>query len=189
MTAVLALRERLAAQGQKVSFDAIVVRALSQVLVKFEQFRQSMAGEEVLAAGSVNVGFAVSAGKELYTPTVFDADRKSLVEIDREIRELTEKARQGKLSATEMSGALMTISNLGMLPVIEFTAVIPPGQSAALAMGATENMVVADAAGAMSVEPMATVTLSVDHRIINGRQGAEFLAAVKQTVEAVGREP
>ena len=64
MTAALALRERLAAQGQKVSFDAIVVRAFSQVLVKFEQFRQSMAGEEVLAAGSVNVGFAVSAGKD-----------------------------------------------------------------------------------------------------------------------------
>ena len=223
MSAAIAMRQRQESQNQKVSFDAVFVYAVSRVLGQFLQFRRAMIGEDVVAIPGVHVGLAVSVGTELYTPTILDADKKSLVEIDAQIRQLTDKARAGQLTLGEMSGACFTVSNLGMLPVIAFNAIIPPGQAAALAVGAIEQMLVAPplvapplvapplvapplVAPPLVAPPLVAppsplgggspasqdtpkqtwgchITLSVDHRLINGRQGGEFLGAIKQFVE------
>jgi pyruvate dehydrogenase E2 component (dihydrolipoamide acetyltransferase) len=192
MSGAIALRERSQANNHaradlgmalhKLSFDAIFIHAISRIISHFQQFRLRMIGEEVSAIPQIHIGLAVSVGPELYTPTVTYADERSLEEIDSQIRLLAAKARDGKLTLAEMSGACFTISNLGMLPVVSFDAAIPPGQAAALAIGAIEQVIAVRGDRIVS-EPFAAITLSVDHRLINGRQGAEFLASLKQFVE------
>lgn len=183
MSAAMALRERAAKDtGQKVSYDAIFVYAISRILGNFPRFRSHLSGEELVPAQGANVALAVSFGEDLYTLTVFDPAAKTLAQIDTDIQMLLAKARAGQLSLAEMSGACVTISNLGMYPVVRFSVVIPPEQSAGLGIGAIEQQVLIRE-GQICSAPMAGVTLSVDHRTINGRQAAEFLAALKETLE------
>ena len=182
MSAALALRQRMAQQGRKISFDAVLVYAISRVIAQFPRFRLGMAGEEVTIAPGIHVGFAAGMAEELFTPTIADADHLTLEQIELQVQRLVTKAREGHLTLAEMSGACFTVSNLGMYPVQSFNVVIPPGQTAALAVGTIEEVILLRD-GHQSSQPMAAVTLSVDHRLINGRQGAEFLAALKQFVE------
>ena len=182
MSAAVAMRQRCAAQGRKISFDAVFLFAASRVVGRFPRFGQGMVGREVVATHGISVGFAASVGDDLYTPVIPTADGLSLEQIQEQVQSLVAKARVGELMPAEMSGACFTISNLGMYPVQSFNVVIPPGQAAGLAVGAIENVVnLSD--GHLASLPMAAVTLSVDHCVINGRQAAEFLAALKDFVE------
>jgi len=182
MSAAQRLRESLVAGGRKVSFDAIFLYAVSRVIRNFPRLLMYMDGEEPARHGKVDLGLAVSFGEDLFTPTVADADTKSLAEIDAQVRSLVEKARAGKLSPAEMSAACFTVSNLGMYPVQLFSVIVPPGQAAALAVGTIEETFLLSS-GHVRSAPAASVTLSVDHRLINGREAAEFLAALKEFIE------
>ena len=183
MSAAIRLRGQLKESGHKVSYDAIFLFAVSRSLKAFPRFGCHLVGQEELAvADGMHLGLAVSIGEELYTPTIRDPASKSVVEIDSEVQSLIPKAREGRLSLAEMTGACLTVSNLGMYPVRSFNVIIPPGQSAALAIGAIEETIlIVD--GKIRSEPVACVTLSVDHRVINGRQAGEFLAALKEFME------
>jgi pyruvate dehydrogenase E2 component (dihydrolipoamide acetyltransferase) len=185
MTAALRLREELEHKaGVKICFDAIFVWAVGRVLERFPRFKSRMEdGEPVAIAGS-GVAVAISPGEELYTPTIPEAATRSYVEIDRDIRALAEKARAGKVTPAEMSGACFTISNLGMYPVSSFDMVVPPEQCAALAIGAIEHRITLEE-GRLASAPSVCVTLTCDHRIINGRQAAELLTALKQEMETL----
>ena len=174
--------QSLVAGGRKVSFDAIFLYAVSRVIRNFPRFSMYMEGEEPARHEKVDLGLAVSFGEDLFTPTVADADTKSLAEIDAQVRSLVEKARAGKLSPAEMSAACFTVSNLGMYPVQLFNVIVPPGQAAALAVGTIEETFLLSG-GHVRSAPAASVTLSVDHRLINGREAAEFLAALKEFIE------
>jgi len=184
MSRVIAERERLKAAGTKVSFDAFFLLATAAVMKTFPHFRSRLEGDRVADSDDVVIGIAVSEGHDLYTPVIRGADGMSLEDLESAIRRLQEKARRSALSKEDLEGGTLTVSNLGMYPVQSFSAIIPPDQVAILSIGMTEATPVARA-GKVEIVPMAMVTLSVNHRLINGREGAEFLAALKANVESV----
>ena len=132
---------------------------------------------------SINIGFAVSVGEELLVPVVKNAERKDIREIDKEVRWLAAKARNGKLDQGDCSDGTFTITNLGMYPVQEFSAIINYPQAAILAFGRIQKTLLIDDAGTMVVHDTLMTTGSFDHRIINGAHAAEFLDTFKTALE------
>jgi pyruvate dehydrogenase E2 component (dihydrolipoamide acetyltransferase) len=131
----------------------------------------------------VNVGVAVAAQDALVVPTVFDADKKSLGEIARNVRDLAEKVRDGKITPPELGGGTFTVSNLGMYGIDSFTAVINPPQAAILAVGALKKRAVVDENGDVVARETMFANLVSDHRILYGADGAQFLARVRELLE------
>jgi len=183
MSAVIAARKRIREEsGVKISFDAFLVMAVTKVMKDFPHFRSRLEEERVVESESVNVGIAIGVGEQLFTPVIPGADGLSLKDTDAAIQRLQQKSEKGAFEPADLKGATLTVSNLGMYPVLAFSAIIPPDQVAILTVGTTEETPVVRS-GEVKVLPMATVTLSVDHRLINGREGAEFLTALKKRVE------
>jgi len=182
MSAVIAERDRLKTAGSKVSFDAFFLRAIAGIMKAFPHFRSRLDSDTVIESDEVIPGIAVSEGYELYTPVIRGADGMSLENIESAIRKLLGKAGRKEFAPEDLTGGTLTVSNLGMYPVGSFSAIIPPDQAAILSVGAIEpTPVVRD--GEITVVPITTVTLSVDHRLINGKEGAEFLTALKEKME------
>jgi pyruvate dehydrogenase E2 component (dihydrolipoyllysine-residue acetyltransferase) len=165
-----------------VSYDAIFVRALGMAVTGFPVFRAHLEGSEIVEASEVAVALSVSVEEDLYAPVVRGAGSRSAVEISREIDALVDKARRRALTAADVEGGCILVSNLGMLPVESFDAIIYPDHSAALAVGAALPTPVA-MGQEIRVVPLARLTLSVDHRLINGKAAASFLARVKEILE------
>jgi pyruvate dehydrogenase E2 component (dihydrolipoamide acetyltransferase) len=185
MTAAMGLREDLLEKtGSKICFDAIFIHAAARVLEQFPRFSTRMVDDRLVPIEGDGVALAVSPGEELFTPTIRRAGQKSYLEIDRDIRALAQKARDGQITLEEMSDACFTISNLGMYPVASFDMVVPPEQCAALAIGAIEHRITLEQ-GRLQSAPSVCVTLTCDHRIINGRQAAQMLAALKEKLETI----
>jgi len=185
MSAANALRERLEAQlARGVSYDAIFIHAVSRIVGDFPDFLRCLAGGDLVVRDEISIGFIVGLSDGLYAPAVAGADQKSPEEIEKEVKRLAVQAARGKLPLDASAGACLTISNLSMHPIQSFNAVIPPGQSAALAIGAVEETPVWRN-GQVTAAPMVSVTLTVDHRIINGQEAARFLARLKEFMEAL----
>ena len=184
MTAVLALRRRIDKKsGRKVSFDAFFVRAAAAAMADFPPFRSQLAEERLVESEECRVGIAIDVDQKLFVPVIRNAHLKSVSDIDGEVRSLTEKGDAGHLTPEELSGATLTVSNLGMFPVVAFQAIIPPNQVAVLAVGAIEDTPVVRG-GCLVFPPLCAVTLTVDHRVINGREAARFLARLKELMES-----
>ncbi|MDN5769156.1 MAG: 2-oxo acid dehydrogenase subunit E2, partial [Humibacillus sp.] len=176
------INAQLAADGVKVSVTDLLVRACAVVLRAHPEVNASWGGDHVVRRGHVNVGIAVAVDDGLLVPVIHDADRKTAREIGAQARELAERARAGRLTPDEFSGGTFTISNLGMFGISEFTAVINPPEAAILAVGASApTPVVKD--GQVTVTTTMRLTLTVDHRVIDGATGAEFLRDVVQVLE------
>jgi pyruvate dehydrogenase E2 component (dihydrolipoamide acetyltransferase) len=166
----------------KISFNDLIVKAVALALARMPQINVSFDGERLLLKKHVNVGVAVALEQGLIVPVVRDADKRGLLDIARESRRLVEAARTGKLKPEEFQGGTFSVSNLGMYEVEEFTAVINPPESAILAVGAImPTPVVED--GQVVVRDRMKVTLSIDHRAIDGAQAAQFLREVKRLLE------
>lgn len=164
----------LEAQGIKVSVNDLLVRAAALALRLHPDANSSWAGDKLLRHAHVNVGIAVATDAGLLVPVVADADRKSLSEIATETVALAGKAREGKLKLNEMTGGTFSISNLGMFGIDQFTAVINPPEAAILAVGAASPVpVLRD--GALVEVPKLKITLTVDHRVMDGAVAAAFL--------------
>lgn len=133
------------------------------------------------AGADISVAVATDGG--LVTPIVRDADLKPLSAIAAEITELTERAKVNRLQPAEFTGGSLTVSNLGMYGIREFSAIINPPQAAILAVGAAEQRPVVDESGELSVATLMTVTLSADHRAVDGAVGARWLAAFRELIE------
>ena len=129
------------------------------------------------------MGVAVAGAGTLVVPTVFDADSKPLTEIAVATRALAAKVRDGSITPPELSGATFTVSNLGMLGVTRFTAVINPPQAAILAVGAANPRASVGPDGSVSVRRVMEITISADHRIVYGADAADFLATVRKRLE------
>ena len=175
--ALLTLRADLDAAlggaGPKISVTDLLIRACAVTLRAHPQVNSSWAGDHLLRHGRVNVGCAVALDDGLIVPVIRDADRKSVTEIATEAHALTERARAGKLTPDEFSGGTFTISNLGTYGIDHFTAVINPPEAAILAVGAaTEEAVVRD--GQLTVATTLKLTLSIDHRVLDGATAATF---------------
>jgi pyruvate dehydrogenase E2 component (dihydrolipoamide acetyltransferase) len=183
MAAAVSLREQLLrAEEIKLSYNDLVVKACARALTRFPLVNASWTGETIQTHAEVHVGVAVSLAEGLITPVVRNADRKSVALISQEIKELAGRAREKKLKPEEYVGSTFTVSNLGMFDVTEFTAIINPPESCILAVGAVRKVpvVVEDR---LAVGQRMTVTLSSDHRVVDGALAAQFLAEVRRLLE------
>ncbi len=166
----------------KVSFNDLIVRAVARALVRMPQVNVSFAEDKLLQKKTVNIGVAVALEQGLIVPVLKKAEQRGILNIARETRRLAEAARDGKLRPEEFSGGTFTVSNLGMFEVESFTAVINPPESAILGVGSiTPTPVVVD--GQVVVRDRMKVTLSSDHRAIDGALAARFLQEVKRLLE------
>ena len=183
MDDAVSLREQLLrAEGIKISYNDLVVKACARALESFPTVNASWAEDRIITHAGVHIGVAVAIPDGLITPVVFDANRKSVVDISREIKELATRARDRKLKPEEFTGSTFTTSNLGMFDVAEFTAIINPPESAILAIGAVrkEPVVVNDQ---IRIGHRMSVTMSSDHRVVDGALAAQFLAEVRRLLE------
>lgn len=173
----------LGGDGPVPSLNDMVVKAAALALREHPLANGAYRDGRFELFSRVNVGVAVAAQDALVVPTVFDADRKSLVEIAREARALAARVRDGAITPPELAGGTFTVSNLGMFGITEFTAVINPPQAAILAVGALRDTpVVRD--GRVAAGHLMTLTLACDHRILYGAPAAEFLAAIRDKLGA-----
>lgn len=166
----------------QVSYTAIVVKAVANALTEHPVVNSTLEGNIIKIFEDVNVGVAVATEYGLVVPVIRNTDRKSVKEIDAAIKELTEKARQGKLAREQVTGGTFTITNLGMYGVEFFTPIINPPEAAILGVGKiTEKPVVIS--GKMETKPVMILSLSYDHRIVDGAPAAGFLRRIKENVE------
>jgi pyruvate dehydrogenase E2 component (dihydrolipoamide acetyltransferase) len=166
----------------KVSFNDLIIKAVARALLRVPQMNVSFAEDRILQKKAVHIGVAVSLEEGLIVPVLSDADRRGILDIARESRRLAEAARDGKLRPEDFSGGSFTVSNLGMFDVDSFTAVINPPESAILAVGSiTPEPAVVD--GQVVVRNRMKVTLSSDHRAIDGATAARFLQEVKRLLQ------
>jgi len=166
----------------KVSFNDLIIKAVARSLVRMPQVNVSFSEDKLIQKKQVHIGVAVSLEQGLIVPILRNADRLGILDIARETQRLAEAARTGKLRPEEFSGGTFTISNLGMFDVESFTAVINPPESAILAIGSiTPTPVVVD--GQIVIRDRMKVTLSSDHRAIDGATAARFLQEIKRLLE------
>ena len=172
----------LAAEESKVSVNDLLVRACALTLRAHPQVNSSWGGDVIVRHRQIHVGIAVAIDDGLVVPVIRDADRKSLGEISAQTRELAQRARAGRMAPDEFTGGTFTISNLGMYGVDHFTAVINPPEAAILAVGAaTEEPAVRD--GQVVARTTIKLTVSIDHRVLDGATAAAFLRDLKDTLE------
>lgn len=169
-------------QQNKVSINDIIIKVAAVALLQHPQVNASFQDKAIRYYERADIGVAVAIDEGLITPIVRGAERKSIGQISREVRELAERARARKLQPEEYMGATFSISNLGMFGIEEFTAIINPPEAAILAVGAmSAKPVVRD--GEVVVRQMMRVTMSCDHRIVDGATGAKFLQTFKKILE------
>jgi pyruvate dehydrogenase E2 component (dihydrolipoamide acetyltransferase) len=176
------LNERLADSGVKVSPNDLIIKSVAMALKKHPWVNAAWTGEAIRLYDAVHIGVAVAVEDGLITPIIRNAHQKGIGQIAQEVRELAGRAREKKLKPEEYTGSTFSISNLGMFGITEFTAVINPPEAAILAVGGIEDKVVAEK-GEMVVRPRMRVTLSCDHRVIDGATGAQFLQTLKSYLE------
>jgi pyruvate dehydrogenase E2 component (dihydrolipoamide acetyltransferase) len=167
----------------KVSINDLIIKGVALALVRVPQVNVSFDGERLLLKKHINVGVAVALEQGLIVPVIRDANTRGVLDLARESRRLVDAARTGKLKPEEFQGGTFSVSNLGMFEIEEFTAVINPPESAILAVGAIQpTPVVVD--GQVVVRDRMKVTLSVDHRALDGATGARFLQELKRLLES-----
>lgn len=168
--------------GDKVSVNDFVLKATAAALAKHPWCNAAWHEDTIRKFEHVHIGVAVAVEDGLITPVVRHADRKGLVQISREVKEMAGRARQKKLKPEEYTGSTFSISNLGMFGISEFTAIINPPEAGILAIGAVEDTPVA-MDGEVVVRPRMRVTMSCDHRVIDGATGSQFLGTLRSMLE------
>jgi pyruvate dehydrogenase E2 component (dihydrolipoamide acetyltransferase) len=166
----------------RITVNDMLIRACSIALLKHPLINSQLQGDEIVQFAHADIAVAVATENGLITPIVRHADTLNVAQIARSTADLSERALRGALTREEITGGSFTISNLGMHGIARFDAIINPPQVAILAVGAAEERVVARD-GAAAVARMMTLTLSVDHRVIDGAVGAAFLATLRQLIE------
>ena len=185
MTRVGLLREQMLAAGDqfKVSVNDIVIKAVATALVRHPEVNAHWMGDSIHYFPDAHIGMAVATEDGLIVPVIRFANTKGLGQIGVEARDFAKRARERKLAPAEYSGGTFSVSNLGMFGIDQFTAIINPPEAAILAVGATETKPVYEN-GAFVPKQRMRVTLSCDHRVIDGAIGAKFLQTLRQLLEA-----
>lgn len=184
MEQVVSARKSLNATApEKVGMNAFFIKFASEAIKRHPVVNSSWQNDHILQHGSVDVGLAVDAGNGLITPVVRNCGNKGVAEIDTELKQLIEKAKSNELKPEEYTGATFTISNLGSFGIEEFTAIINPPGSAILALGKTTPTPVVGESGEIVARPIMKMTLSCDHRVIDGAAGARFLSDLQGIME------
>jgi len=189
MTQFNKARGQLNAQAEKagsprISATALIVKIVGSVLARHPWLNASFQGEEIHLYRDINIGMAVALETGLIVPVVRNVGDKGVSKIAAEVKELSLRARDGELLPAEVRGGTFTISNLGPFGVEQFNAIINPPEAAILAVGATQNQPVAGEDGQVVVRPLMNMTLSADHRVVDGAVAAHFIADLKAALEA-----
>lgn len=182
MTESVRLRERLKGAGNKVSYTDILIRVVSNALLKYPKMNACVGGDKIICRHYVNVGIAVALENGLIVPNIKDAHTMSVVQIHDVAAVLVDKARTGKLVRDEYSNGTFTITNLGMYEVDEFTPIINPPEVGILGVGAIVDTPCA-IDGKVEIRPVMMLSLTYDHRVIDGAPAAEFLQYVKNLLQ------
>jgi pyruvate dehydrogenase E2 component (dihydrolipoamide acetyltransferase) len=184
VTRIAEMRDAMSAQGAefKVSYNDIILKAVATALAQHPEVNAHWLGDRIRQFNRVHVGMAVAIDEGLITPVIFDADRKGLLQIARESRALVERARARRLTPDEYTGSTFSVSNLGMFGIDQFTAIINPPEAGIIAVGAVEDKPVV-VNGAVAVRKRLRLTMSCDHRVIDGALGARFLQALRTMLE------
>ena len=184
MTRVAELRAAMIAESAeyKVSFNDIVVKATATALAQHPEVNAHWTGDSIRQFNRVHIGMAVAVEDGLITPVIFDANEKGLADIAAEAKELAARGRERKLKPEEYTGSTFSISNLGMFGIDQFTAIINPPEAGILAIGAVEDKAVVEN-GAVVIRKRLRVTMSCDHRVIDGATGARFLQTLRRMIE------
>ncbi|UCD57998.1 MAG: 2-oxo acid dehydrogenase subunit E2, partial [Candidatus Hydrogenedentota bacterium] len=172
-------------EHEKISVNDIVVKAAALALEQFPEVNSTFTDEKIKVNPRINVGIATATPDGLVVPVIFDANKKSVGEIAAEARDKAERAKKRKLKPDEYSNATFTVSNLGMFGIEQFSAIIDPGQSAILAVGAVEKEPVFED-DSLKVRETMRVTLSCDHRVVDGYAGTQYLIQLKSILENPG---
>lgn len=184
VTNLISVRQQLIEiSGAKLSLNDFIIRAVALALRHHPNVNSSWGDDAITQHGEVHVGVAVATQDGLITPVIRDADQKSVVDIATEVRVLADKAKNRKLLPTEYQNSTFTISNLGAWGIEEFTAIINPPNAAILAIGTAEARAIVDANRQIVVRDRMKVTMSCDHRIVDGAIGAEFLKTLRGYIE------
>jgi pyruvate dehydrogenase E2 component (dihydrolipoamide acetyltransferase) len=179
---LIARRETAKAAGEKVSFGDLIARAVALTVRRHPVFAATWTDQGIQYRDRVHVGFAVALPGGLVVPVVTDCDLRAPADIAAVSLALVEKARAGKLAPEDYSGAVFTLSNLGSFPVDRFVAIVPPGQSGILAIGRIRDEVVVRGGGFFAAK-LLSLTLSADHRYVDGADGAAFMKDLKELLE------
>jgi pyruvate dehydrogenase E2 component (dihydrolipoamide acetyltransferase) len=184
MERVVEMRAAMADMGDefKVSVNDVVMKAVATALTLHPEVNAHWLGDHMRYFNRVHLGMAVAIEDGLITPVIFDADRKRMSEISREARELAKRARERRLKPDEYTGATFTVSNLGMFGIDQFTAIINPPEAGILAIGTVEKKAVF-VDGELAPRQRMRVTMSCDHRVIDGATGARFLQTLRRMLE------
>ena len=182
MSAMKAYREQLKAKEIKVSYTDLLVKFIAKALTEFPLLNCSVEDNKIVYKHYVNMGVAVALDNGLVVPNVTDADKKSLTEISKEIKELAKLAREGGLPMEKLRGGTFTITNLGMYGIESFTPIINQPEVAILGVTTMEDRAVVRG-GEIVIRPMMTLSLTFDHRVVDGSVAAEFLQRVKALLE------
>ncbi len=182
MSAMKQYRKQLKNNDIKVSYTDLLVKFVAKALTEFPLLNCSVDGNNIIYKNYVNMGVAVALENGLVVPNVTDADKKSLSQISAEVKELAELARNGKLPAEKMKGGTFTITNLGMFGIESFTPIINQPEVAILGVTTMEDRVVVRD-GEMVIRPMMTLSLTADHRVVDGSVAAQFMQRIKTLLE------
>jgi len=167
----------------KFSFNDLILKATATALTKHPEVNAHWLGDRIRYFESVHLGMAVATDDGLIVPVIFDADTKGMGAISAEAKTLAKKARERKLKPEEFTGSTFSVSNLGMMQIDQFTAIINPPEVGILAVGAIEDKVQVAADGSFEVRKKLRVTMSCDHRVIDGAVGAAFLQTLRRLIE------
>jgi pyruvate dehydrogenase E2 component (dihydrolipoamide acetyltransferase) len=181
---VTEMRAAMADMGDefKVSINDILIKAVATALAQHPEVNAHWLGDKIRYHNRVHIGMAVATNDGLIVPVIFDADQKRMSEISAEARELAKKARERKLKPEEYTGSTFSISNLGMFGIDQFTAIINPPEVAILAIGSAEDVAVPED-GSIMIRKRVRVTMSCDHRAVDGAVGAKFLQTLRRLIE------
>lgn len=188
LTNLLALRKQVnASQETKTSVTDYIAKAVVKALQKYPEVNASLQADQIIKYKTVHLGIAVAADSGLIVPVIKNAEKKGLIDFSQEASGLFKKAREGKLMPEEYSGGTFTVSNLGMFGIDEFTAIINQPESAILAVSGTQKkpVVITNDQGEdeIAIRPMMNITLTVDHRLIDGLMAAQFVVEIKKYLE------
>ena len=185
MEALLEMRKQansLLPDGEKLSVNDFIVKAAALALREFPNLNASLKGNEIIQHGEVNVGVAVTVPGGLLTVVVKNTDQKPLRQISREVKSMAARAREGKIKPEDVDGSTFSTSNLGMYDVENFTAIINPPEAAILAIGSSRDVPVVEN-GQIKAGSRMKCTISVDHRISDGSEAAQFMQALARYLE------
>ena len=183
MSECVHMREQLKALGVKVSYNDMVIRCAAKALTEFPMMNSSMTDAAIIQKHYVNIGMAVATDTGLLVPVIRNADKLSLTQIGETARDLGKRTKEGGLNPDELTGGTFTVTNLGMFSVDSFTAVINAPEAGILAVGQMKKRAVVLEDDSIAVRPMMWLSLTYDHRIVDGAPAAQFLKRIKTLLE------